>query len=180
MRRVPLALALASLALVALATAALASRPHGRSDRAADLETAKAATARFHSVAEALKAGYVAPPDAPASCVTSPQGGMGIHYEHPVLMKSPGVDIRKPEILVYEKAPSGDLRLVALEYFKNDADQNLRTRPDRPRLFHRWFDGPMPSHHPGMGIHYDLHVWIWKANPRGMFDAWNPTVKCAP
>jgi MoxR-like ATPase len=25
---------------------------------------------------------------------------------------------------------------------------------------------------------YELHAWIWKHNPRGMFDDWNPRVVC--
>jgi len=27
--------------------------------------------------------------------------------------------------------------------------------------------------------HYDLHVWLFKPNPDGMFSPTNPTVKCA-
>ena len=26
--------------------------------------------------------------------------------------------------------------------------------------------------------HYDLHVWLWKANPGGVYSPTNPTVKC--
>jgi hypothetical protein len=40
------------------------------------------------------------------------------------------------------------------------------------------FQGPMPAHHPGMTTHYDLHVWLWKHNPTGMFAEWNPNVRC--
>jgi hypothetical protein len=29
-----------------------------------------------------------------------------------------------------------------------------------------------------MPIHYDLHVWLYKHNPAGMFAAWNPRVSC--
>ena len=36
------------------------------------------------------------------------------------------------------------------------------------------FDGPMLGHEPGMPIHYDLHAWLWKQNPSGMFARWNP------
>ena len=28
--------------------------------------------------------------------------------------------------------------------------------------------------------HYDLHVWLWKNNPRGMFTSTNSAVKCTP
>jgi hypothetical protein len=26
--------------------------------------------------------------------------------------------------------------------------------------------------------HWDLHVWLWKSNPSGLFSSTNPTVKC--
>jgi hypothetical protein len=26
--------------------------------------------------------------------------------------------------------------------------------------------------------HYDLHVWLWKDNPAGLFSPTNPAVKC--
>lgn len=26
--------------------------------------------------------------------------------------------------------------------------------------------------------HYELHVWIWKPNPNGMFSHWNPAISC--
>jgi hypothetical protein len=38
--------------------------------------------------------------------------------------------------------------------------------------------GPMGQHEPGQPPHYDLHVWIWQANPSGMFAVFNPNVKC--
>ena len=34
----------------------------------------------------------------------------------------------------------------------------------------------MLGHAPGMPIHYDLHVWLQKRNPSGMFAQWNPEV----
>ena len=26
--------------------------------------------------------------------------------------------------------------------------------------------------------HYDLHVWLWKGSPSGIFSMWNPSVSC--
>ena len=40
------------------------------------------------------------------------------------------------------------------------------------------FDGPMPEHAPGMGWHYDLHVWFWEDNPAGLFVPFNTAVTC--
>jgi hypothetical protein len=36
----------------------------------------------------------------------------------------------------------------------------------------------MFGHAPGMPIHYDLHVWLWKKNPSGMFAARTPDARC--
>src|SRR5436309_8705598 len=30
----------------------------------------------------------------------------------------------------------------------------------------------------GSAHHYDLHVWLWKDNPNGLFSPTNPGVKC--
>jgi hypothetical protein len=85
--------------------------------------------------------------------------------------------LRKPEILVYQ--PRGERRrLVAVEYFRPDADGRLDTDDDRPYLFGRGFDGPMEGHEPGMPVHYDLHAWVWKHNPAGTFAQHNPRVTC--
>ncbi len=137
-----------------------------------DLEAARTATVRYQSVAQAVADGYVAPP--PDACVAHPTlGGMGYHYEHPARMEDNVVHPERPEMLVYERTANGEFRLIALEYYM-EADQ-ARTAP---ALFGRRFDGPMPAHHPGMETHYDLHVWLYKNNPSGLFAQWNPDVKC--
>jgi hypothetical protein len=59
------------------------------------------------------------------------------------------IDPEKPEILTYVPT-ANDLVLLAAEYFKADADQDLSTDGDRPTLFGRAFDGPMLGHAPGM------------------------------
>ena len=178
MRRILIALAVAAAAVVAVTVPATAKQdPPTRGHRTPlqrELQAAKAATARFHSVRQALRAGYVMPP-APlsAACVASPAGGMGVHLENPALMADPALDIRRPEILVYAINPNGRLRLIALEYFEAAA-QTTTT----PVLFGQAFQGPMAGHHPGMPEHYDLHVWVWKPNPSGMFAQFNPNVHC--
>ena len=52
---------------------------------------------------------------------------------------------------------------------------------ERPELFGRPFDGPMEGHEPLLPRelhHYDLHAWLWKDNPEGMFSPVNPDVTC--
>jgi len=108
--------------------------------------------------------------------VPYPAGGMGVHFLNPALL-GPEVDPFRPQILVYE--PVGDkLRLVAAEWFVPLATGVKQ----RPQLFGQPFDGPMEGHHPLMPSalnHYDLHVWLWKSNPVGMFSPTNPDVRCA-
>lgn len=74
--------------------------------------------------------------------------------------------------------PVGDtLRLVAAEWFVPLATGVK----ERPTLFGQPFDGSMEGHHPLMPLalhHYDLHVWLFKDNPAGLFSPTNPDVKC--
>lgn len=73
-------------------------------------------------------------------------------------------------MLLYEpNRQGGDLRLVGID---------LTTDGDRPSLFGRGFDGPMLGHSPEMPVHFDMHVWLYKNNPDGVFAAWNPRVGC--
>jgi len=174
-------LSLAVAALVSLGARPPASESHVGAhpapsrEQSGDLRRARAATRRFRNVKVARAAGYAAA----GECVQDPKyGAMGIHYANADLLADGKLDITKPEVLVYQPLPSGKLRLGAVEYFQADADQDLATDPDRPYLFRLPFDGPMLGHEPGMPIHYDLHVWLYRHNPAGLFAAWNPRVHC--
>jgi hypothetical protein len=139
------------------------------------LRQARRATRRFRDVEAARAAGY----EKASDCESDPKyGAMGIHYANPKLVADGALDIEHPEILVYQPTAGGALRLGALEYFQPDADQDLATDPDRPSLFEMPFDGPMLGHNPQMPIHYDLHVWLYRHNPAGLFAMWNPAVRC--
>jgi len=104
-----------------------------------------------------------------------PAGGMGVHFLNPGVI-GPVLDPAKPQVLIYE--PAGDkLRLVAAEWFVPLATGIKQ----RPKIFGQALEGPMEGHHPVMPAelhHYDLHVWLFKHNPAGMFSATNPDVKC--
>jgi hypothetical protein len=166
---IALALSLSAFAVVGVSAIAAASPD--------DLQATKASSARYHSPKQARAAGYV--PGSPCEEIAG-LGGMGFHYVNPALIADPAVAATDPEILLYAPKRNGKLKLVGLEYFKVDADQNLTTDDDRPSLFGQPFDGPMLGHGPGMPIHYDLHVWLWRANPSGLFAPWNPAVSCTP
>ena len=102
-------------------------------------------------------------------------GGMGVHFLNLQLI-GPTLDPAKPQVLIYE--PDGDkLRLVAAEWFV----PVKAAGETRPAIFGKDLEGPMEGHHPLMPTgmhHYDLHVWLWKANPAGTFSPTNPALKC--
>jgi hypothetical protein len=102
------------------------------------------------------------------------KGGMGVHFPN-VTMRGPP-DPMKPNVLIYE--PDGKkLHLVAVEWF-------APLTPDtkvRPSLFGQPFLGPMEGHEPLIPkdfVHYDLHAWLFKDNPLGMFAPTNPNLTC--
>jgi hypothetical protein len=139
-------------------------------------QAAAAATARYHSVEQALKDGYSGAGEA---CVEVPGlGAMGYHYVNGPLIADGVIDPQRPEILLYVPDENGKLKLVGVEYFAVDEDQNLATSGDRPSLFGQPFDGPMPGHSPTMPIHYDLHVWLWETNAGGLFAPFNAALSC--
>jgi hypothetical protein len=104
-----------------------------------------------------------------------PKGAMGVHFLNAQLI-GPVLDPMKPQILLYEPDASGRLRLTGVEWFVP-----LAIAKERPKLFNQDFQGPMEGHEPVIPAelaHYDLHVWLFKNNPLGMFVPTNPAVKC--
>ena len=104
-----------------------------------------------------------------------PKGAMGVHFIN-MGNVGPKLDPAKPQVLIYE--PAGDkLKLVAAEWFMPTQLANGTA----PTIFGQTLGGPMEGHQPVMPAelhHYDLHVWLWKANPAGVFSPTNPAVKC--
>ena len=102
-----------------------------------------------------------------------PKGGMGIHFVN-LTVQGP-LDPKKPNVLIYE--PVGDkLELVAAEWLVP-----VTVAKERPVLFGQPFQGPMEGHEPLIPqgfVHYDLHAWLFKDNPNGMFSPTNPDVTC--
>jgi hypothetical protein len=102
-----------------------------------------------------------------------PKGAMGIHFVNLTIQGPP--DPLKPNVLIYE--PVGDkLKLVAAEWLVPTA-----VAKERPVLLGQPFQGPMEGHEPlipQMFHHYDLHAWLFKDNPNGMFSPTNPNVSC--
>ncbi len=102
-----------------------------------------------------------------------PKGGMGIHFVN--LMVTGPLDPKRPNVLIYEPV-GGKLELVAVEWLVP-----LAVAKERPTLLGHPFDGPMEGHEPLIPrdfAHYDLHAWLFKDNPLGMFSPTNPDVSC--
>jgi hypothetical protein len=95
------------------------------------------------------------------------------------------IDPSLPEILVYEPAMDGTLTLVAAEYlvFQDPWTKAGNTAP--PTLagqpFFAMADDPStPADEAHMfAPHHELHVWVHRDNPAGLFAEFNPTVTCA-
>ena len=166
-----------------------------------DLAAVRQATERFRDVKVALAEGYVRDPGDlcdTAEMMGQPAalGAMGIHFFRPDLLgitapPNPRVDgtgthtdFRNPAILIYEPQADGSLELVAVE--------NLVFRQAWQAAGHR----ELPAFHgvaydtmvddPATAVdeahlfepHYDRHVWIYRANPNGVFAPFNPHVTC--
>jgi hypothetical protein len=150
------------------------------------LAAVRDATDQFHDVNVAFAAGYR--PSA-AGCESSGQGAMGIHYGHPALLGIvPGVrpttgtnsviDPLRPEIVLYEPQSDGTRRLVAIEYVVYRAAWDAAHPEGPPTLLDIPFDQRFGTEAHGHADHYELHVWLWRHNPLGMFAPWNPKVSC--
>lgn len=156
MNAVTWARSLALLSLFAVGTAVAENNPLAAHVRAAN--------DRFKDVAVAVSEGY-----APIPCASGVDGGaMGVHYVKASLIGET-VDIKQPQAIMYEPKADGKAELIAVEYITTKGPASLEGQ-----LFN--FTGT-PNRY-GLPPFYELHVWAWKANPRGAFADMNPAVSC--
>ena len=163
-------------------------------------EEIRAATARFQDLNVALKEGYIRDPT--NMCVTAAMegapkqlGAMGVHYFRPDLLgltaQAPRVtgtgthtDFSKPAVLIYEPQADGRMVLVAIENLVwVDAWQaKSKALPAfEGNEYYRMVDNPAtPDIDEAHGFmpHFELHMWLYKNNPNGMFAPFNPGVTC--
>ena len=147
-----------------------------------ELERVRAALERYKDPIVAIHDGYLSslgcadfPHPAKAGHEPYPQGAMGIHFFNPALV-GPELDPMRPQILLYEPE-NGKMRLVGAEWFVPAAIAG----DTAPELFGHMLWGPMEGHEPlmpGALVHYDLHVWLFRDNPEGLFAPTIPAVKC--
>ena len=140
----------------------------------------------FHDITVALAAGYR--PSA-AGCESSSTGAMGIHYGQPTLLglvprsrpttgTDAVIDPLRPEVMMYEPQADGSLRFVGVEFVVYRAAWDaIHAAP--PSFAGVPFDHKFGADAHGHADHYELHVWLWRHNPLGMFAPWNPKVSCS-
>ena len=131
-------------------------------------------TERFKDVAVAEAEGYALQ----FGCVSgSDSGAMGLHYVNGPLVADGELDATRPEIVIYEPMPNGQVRLVGADYLVlADAWNAKHASPPElmGQLFHL-FDAPNRF---GLPPFYTLHVWAWKESPTGTFVNWHSNISC--
>ena len=140
------------------------------------LKMVRESTERFKDVSVAETEGY----SLLFGCVSGPDSGaMGLHYVNLKLVGLGIVDATRPQIVIYEPMPDGQLQLIgadflviASEWDKAHAGQGAPQLMGQ--LFH-YFESPNRF---GLPAFYTLHVWAWKENPNGAFVNWHPNVSC--
>lgn len=201
--RLPLPLLAAAVLLCGSATSSAHSSDIASAQASAmatDLARIRHATQRFRDINVALSEGYmIAPPghcvDAEAEGEPRQLGAMGVHVVRPDLLGitavSPRVngvgtntDFTRPTVLVYEPQSNGRYELVAVEnmVFAQawHAAGNLKRPEFHGNEYYKVIDNPLTPADEAHGFepHYELHIWLYRQNPAGMFMPFNARVKC--
>ena len=173
----------------------------GADPNVASLEAVRAATERFRDVEVALAEGYIRDPmnicdTAEMMGRPAEYGVMGIHFFRPDLLGIDSgpeervsgtaihTDFMRPSILIYEPQSDGSLELVAVENLVFIEAWERAGMVGRPNFLGEEYD--LMRDDPATELdeahmfqpHYDLHVWLYRENPRGMFEQFNPNATC--
>ena len=165
----------AGAALAALIAPTVVAAANGRSK--SDLGAVRGATAQFHRIDVAEQAGHqlgYIEPFLLDHCIAHPTlGAMGYHWFDHDGIHDIALDPLAPEGLVYEPGPRGQLNLVAVEWIVPVEAWHAAGNVAPPSVLGH----DMHILNPALGW-YILHAWVWKHNPSGMFEDWNPDVVC--
>ncbi len=157
---------LQSASNLAKGTSSLAAKPEGNvvndytdlsEETLWELQQARAATARYKKIENAIKDGY--------ADIAVDVEGMGHHFMKTSIVDGI-VDIREPEILVYNKNIDGAQELVAVEYAVPLTFPKPEGFTGSADVWNGTSDFPL----------WLLHAWVWSYNPDGVFNWTNPTV----
>jgi hypothetical protein len=173
--RIILTTSIACVGLVASAAQAEQHDAHGLDAPASLVQIVRQATELFRDVGNTGGAGY-----GPAlGCVSGPEeGAMGVHYVNPQLLTDDQLVPENPEALIYEF--KGNIaRLVGVEFIVfADLWHQTHAPNDPPVLAGQLMHRVESPNRFGLPAHYELHVWAWRDNPKGVFVDWNPRVSC--
>jgi hypothetical protein len=169
-RLIPMAIALFAVLAAVIPTYAASSDT---------VSNVRDATAVYTDSTAALAGGYEVLTDAAGiACIAEPgQGAMGVHFVKGALVQGGTIDPARPQALVYERQENGQLHLVAVEYVAIQAAWDA-THSAPPSLFGQTFMLSPAGNRFGLPAFYSLHAWVWKSNPKGTFNMWNPRVNC--
>jgi hypothetical protein len=118
-----------------------------------------------------------------------------VHYFRPDLLGVTGtdpkvdgnglhVDFLKPSILIYEPAADGSMQLVAVENLVFIKAWEAAGKGGPPVFLGRTWDTMVDDPNTevdeahGFAPHYDQHVWIFRDNPSGVLEPFNPNATC--
>ena len=125
-----------------------------------ELLEARAATAKYQHIDKALDDGY--------ADINVVMPNMGYHFLKSAILDSK-FEVKKPELLVYNKDRYGKFQLVAVEYAVP-----IDSMPDGPPMGFTGF-GDVWDRNTTFNL-WTLHAWVWKNNPAGVFHPTNPLV----
>lgn len=181
-------LLVATLIMVFMAPVVLAAPDAPGSGVNKELAAVRRATAKYHDVSRAVADGYVQ--------LSGHVPGMGAHFVNLGLVDIT-FDLTEPEILLYSLTEGNKPKLVSVEYanaifapsgFTGDLDEwhvHLASchyadgsELEIPAPFlcpdpHPDTGAPLGLWHPDL---WTLHTWIWRGNPDGVFEEFNPNV----
>jgi hypothetical protein len=133
------------------------------------LSNIQSATDRFQSLETASAAGYNFTPT--LDYCNPGVGGAGYHYINLGLIDTI-VDPLQPEAMIYVPDTNGTLHLGAVEYIVPVTAWNTEHKAEWPQVMDQQF-------HLNSTLNvYTLRVWVWKDNPSGRFEDWNPSISC--
>jgi hypothetical protein len=189
-----------SAAILAAAATLSLSAPAMSGEAEDTLAAMRTASERLKDVNVALAEGYIRDPanhcfEATNMGMPPEVGVMGVHFFRPDLLgvtateprvdgKGIHLDFMSPSILIYEPQADGALELVAVENLVFLDAWKAAGNDGPPKFLGRSWDHmaddpatELDEAH-GFAPHYDQHVWLFRDNPSGVLEPFNPAATC--
>jgi hypothetical protein len=164
-------------ALTALLPLALPLAASADDDTAPLMDKVHNATERYTNINVAFSEGWVTA----TPCVSGPDtGAMGVHLVLPARLSSVVLNPAQPQALIYEPMKNGAMRLVGVEFIVLESVW-LSSNPPAgatPALDGNLMNYIGAPNRYGLPAFYEMHVWAWERNPKGVYADWNTHVTC--